>query len=904
MKTNDIKNEIKKEAYNADIRKYDNKIIDNVDNCTDNYNFNKPKKPFNKLLLLIPSFIVVAATVLIIILVNIGRKGGSSDLELLSFERKLPTTENSTNSLKGKYYWKNDNIEINYTDTIILVCTVKNLNRYSFIDLVVNRSDLGTKVVYNEGNGKYQCSSETKYQDNMWVTIIEFELKFEQIVEEGGTVSVDSINFLSVENKMFTAGLSYAKSKEISYTYNHGSTHYLDSNLYDSDADLYLDSISTGIIKFYDDVEYIDTKNIDISKLNFKNLKIIFNDIMDPFGIPAEYYLQALNTITKDGGIYLPSNSNNYYALLDIKTKDAILDDNVKYLSNDIGVEKCRKNSDGCYYLSTNNNEFYSLIACDEDAIVDYDMYETKPDYLLCQKLIFSPNSDLNYLKYDFNDFVFNGSLDEYFGLGYGLNIDGIDRKFYLKDVNGNIKIKNNNYIFPTELEIKSNIGYIPNYSVVDKILITPELNQINDSILINSNSCALNSIYYDGTIEDWLKIKFGSIQSNPMYFNHGEINFYINDSLGDVSYKNKKYKLLNEIVIPDGTLEIGNYQFYGFRQIEKVVLNDELISIGKSAFASCGFSAVSIPNGVKIIESGAFNGQKLESVNIPNSIEFIGNSAFGVTINTDICTELGNCYYLGNSNNPYYFLVKAKRDASNITINPNAKVINNAAFAYNTSVENIIIPEGVYLIGNRAFDGCTALKTVSLPSTLKYMYGTFTSCQSLTSLVLPDDILALSSSLLSHSLLSLRDSNFSYNEFENGFYIGSVNNPYMVFVTTKTENIKSINIHKDTKFILNSAFDGCTELECVNIPEGVISIGSSVFISCFPKEVIIPTTIEKTTFRFYNIEKLIITNKTEITASAFESFTGTVYYKGTSQEFERLCKTLNIYNIKCVLVS
>ena len=92
MKTNDIKNEIKKEAYNADIRKYDNKIIDNVDNCTDNYNFNKPKKPFNKLLLLIPSFIVVAATVLIIILVNIGRKGGSSDLELLSFERKTITS--------------------------------------------------------------------------------------------------------------------------------------------------------------------------------------------------------------------------------------------------------------------------------------------------------------------------------------------------------------------------------------------------------------------------------------------------------------------------------------------------------------------------------------------------------------------------------------------------------------------------------------------------------------------------------------------------------------------------------------------------------------------------------------------------------------------------------------------
>ena len=63
------------------------------------------------------------------------------------------------------------------------------------------------------------------------------------------------------------------------------------------------------------------------------------------------------------------------------------------------------------------------------------------------------------------------------------------------------------------------------------------------------------------------------------------------------------------------------------------------------------------------------------------------------------------------------------------VTVDDGVKFISSA-FAKNTTVTEITLPEGVEAIGNNAFASCTALKSIHLPeSVTKIGIGAFSSC-------------------------------------------------------------------------------------------------------------------------------------------------------------------------------
>ena len=75
-------------------------------------------------------------------------------------------------------------------------------------------------------------------------------------------------------------------------------------------------------------------------------------------------------------------------------------------------------------------------------------------------------------------------------------------------------------------------------------------------------------------------------------------------------------------------------------------------------------------------------------------------------------------------------------------------------AFENCTSLTSITVPEGVRSILNNAFYGCTALSEVSLPSTLSMLSTSlFYGCTSLRSLVLPEGLRFIAFSALSNVL-------------------------------------------------------------------------------------------------------------------------------------------------------
>lgn len=87
----------------------------------------------------------------------------------------------------------------------------------------------------------------------------------------------------------------------------------------------------------------------------------------------------------------------------------------------------------------------------------------------------------------------------------------------------------------------------------------------------------------------------------------------------------------IEELIIPNNTGEIKDFQYSNYPNLKKVVIPDSVTRIGNNAFYNCpNLIAVKLPNGLKFIGKGAFqNCPKLKYIKFPETLEIIENDAF-----------------------------------------------------------------------------------------------------------------------------------------------------------------------------------------------------------------------------------------------------------------------------------
>ena len=321
--------------------------------------------------------------------------------------------------------------------------------------------------------------------------------------------------------------------------------------------------------------------------------------------------------------------------------------------------------------------------------------------------------------------------------------------------------------------------------------------------------------------------------------------------NIGDYAFYN--CSSLTSVTIPNSVTSIGSYVFYNCSSLTSVTIPNSVTSIGSGAFYGCSsLTSITIPNSVTSIGNSAFSGcSSLTSITIPNSVTYIGNSAFMYCSSLKY-NEYENVYYLGNVDNPYLVLVEAEStDITSFNIHGNTKFIYDSAFSNCRSLTSITIPNSVTSIGNYAFSYCSSLTSITIPNGVTSIgVQAFAYCSSLTSITIPNSVTSigrfafancrsLTSITIPNSVTSIGDGVFSgcsslkYNEYENVYYLGNVDNPYLVLVEAKRTDITSFNIHGNTKFIYDMAFEDCSSLTSITIPNSVTSIGNGAFFGC-----------------------------------------------------------------------
>ena len=341
-------------------------------------------------------------------------------------------------------------------------------------------------------------------------------------------------------------------------------------------------------------------------------------------------------------------------------------------------------------------------------------------------------------------------------------------------------------------------------------------------------------------------------------------------------------------IEMDDNSCLLYKNLYHNGEEIRNLVIPDNVSHISKDAFRGCGsLTSVTIPNSVKSIKQYAFQGCKsLTSINIPTSMSLILAYTFAgcsslktVTIPDNIsaifayafsgCTSLTSITIPNSVTDMGGFAFEQCSSLQSVTLSNNMTSIDEYEFWNCTSLTSISIPNSITSIKYGAFSGCSGLSSITIPKSVtsigKYAFQNCTGLMTIKSEI--EDPFAIDTNVFSSSdtdiyatatLVVPKGKKSAYNSTEgwknfkyiveegefvvddiyykidenntasvikgNREYSGDIVIPAYVNYGGKTYNVTSIG---------EDAFNGCSGLTSVTIPNSVTSIGVWAFVRC-----------------------------------------------------------------------
>ncbi len=225
---------------------------------------------------------------------------------------------------------------------------------------------------------------------------------------------------------------------------------------------------------------------------------------------------------------------------------------------------------------------------------------------------------------------------------------------------------------------------------------------------------------------------------------------------------------------------EICEYAFQGCSATQRIVIPPSVTKIGSCAFLDC---------------------YSLRELTIPRGVTEIGACPVSnCTALSSLTVEEGNPSYKAEGN-----CLIEKRSGTLIGVGVDAvlpddgsiRKIGDEVFA-GLPVKDVVIPEGVTVIGDGAFQDCAALESVTLPRSLRYIGSyAFAYCESLASVDIPGGVV----------------------QIDDGVFRDCV-------------SLKTVRLGEGISVIGAYAFSG-TAMEQIYLPAGISVMGERVFDGC-----------------------------------------------------------------------
>ena len=465
-----------------------------------------------------------------------------------------------------------------------------------------------------------------------------------------------------------------------------------------------------------------------------------------------------------------------------------------------------------------------------------------------------------------------------------------------------------------TSIEIPNSVTSIGNSAFdlctgLNSLTIPNSVTSIDDYAFYRCNN--LTSVIIPNSVTSIGRYAF---INTPWYNNQPDGMVYINN----VAYKYKGTMPQNtDLIIRDGTISISGSAFQDYTNLTSVTIPNSVTSIGNMAFSGCsGLSNITIPNSVTSIGDAAFaDCSGLTTVTIGNSVTSIGLNAFmdcsgltTVTIGNSV-TNIGKQAFYGcnalmavhiidlsawcsicfedRSSNPltlnriYNYLYLNGEKVTDLIIPSGVTSIGNYAFCQYDKLTSVTIPNSVTSIGDEAFNGCNLTSIFSeIEEPFTFGHYAFYNYYSYSKLTVPygtkDAYIAAGwtedgfrGGIVEAPVKNIEfadanvkaicvanwdtnnDGELSYTEaaavtnfgtvFKNNtqitsfdelqYFTGLTSIGYQAF--NSCSSLTSVTIPNSVTSIGNYAFSGCRGLTSLTIPNSVTSIGDWAFDGC-----------------------------------------------------------------------
>lgn len=306
----------------------------------------------------------------------------------------------------------------------------------------------------------------------------------------------------------------------------------------------------------------------------------------------------------------------------------------------------------------------------------------------------------------------------------------------------------------------------------------------------------------------------------------------------------------LEEIVIPSTVTTIGENAFNRCLNVRTVTIGSGIQDIGSDAFANLAFCDTvkisssnmtygdnpenifknlgSSTTGIELSYTGncttadltMFNTQNIVEINFGAKVTNIKNKkslpklrCFNVDKNNTSLLSYEGCLYTQTGNQ--LKLQLAPTAINEVTLNDNTVEICSGAF-YGSNIEHISMPDSITIIGTEAFKDCKQLRKATMSSNLERIQtGAFENCTKLKIVDIP-------------SIKYIHN-----NAFKN------------------CTNLVSILFKNNLQSIGSNAFDGCTSLVSIVIPQNLKTLCGGTFANCTALENVymLNTTFNATDF-------------------------------------------------------